>query len=317
MTETLVKTRDEFSRAVVTGLSQAQKTVAARFFYDERGARLFEEITRLPEYYVTRTETELLRAHGNAIARWTGAGKPIVEFGAGSAVKTPILLRATNADTYVPVDISRAYLNMAERELTRTFPELEIIPIEADFTRAVHLPVFADGVTGFFPGSTIGNFDHRGALDLLRMFRSQLGDGARLVIGIDTRKDPRLLEAAYDDSAGITAAFNLNMLERINRELDGTVPIDLFEHRAIWHDRLGRIEMHLVAMRDMRFQVAGHTFSMEAGETIHTENSYKYTTGEALLLARASGWEPLAHWGDAEGKFALHVWGAMPRTMQP
>lgn len=317
MADATAEVLDDFGRAASFGLSQPQKTVAARYFYDGRGSRLFGEITRLPEYYLTRTETALLERHSSDIARLVGHGRPLVEFGAGSAVKTPILLLATGAPVYVPVDISGAFLHASMEALGRAVPGVRIIPLAADFTRPVLLPPLARPVTGFFPGSTIGNFDHRRAVDLLRLFRESLGEDARLVIGIDTRKDPRLIEAAYDDEAGVTAAFNLNLLERMNRELGGTIPVDAFEHRAVWHDGLGRIEMHLVAMRDLGFRVAGRTFAMKAGETIHTENSYKYTPDEARLMARASGWEPLACWTDEDRRFAVHVWAAMPDTAQP
>jgi L-histidine N-alpha-methyltransferase len=308
---------DDFRDAVLHGLSQKQKTVPARYFYDERGSELFEQITRVPEYYLTRTETALLQEHSHEIARLTGKGRPVVEFGAGSATKTPLLLRATGARLYVPVDISGPFLLQSVEALVNVLPELEVIPVTADFTKSVSLPAMDGPVTGFFPGSTIGNFDHAGALDLLRTFRRLLGEGAHLVIGMDTRKDPRLLEAAYDDQDGVTAAFNLNVLERMNRELAGTIPLDSFDHRAIWHDGLGRIEMHLVARSDVSFRVAGRTFSMRAGETIHTENSHKYTEEEARLLARASGWDPLACWQDQERLFGVHVWSAKRDVAQP
>lgn len=317
MAEALAEVLDDFGRATLAGLSQPRKTVAARYFYDDRGSRLFEEITRLPEYYLTRTETALLHEHSAAIARMTGRGRPLVEFGAGSAAKTPILLCAAQAPIYVPVDISAAFLLESMEQLTRTVPGLRVEPVAGDFTKQLRLPALQGPLTGFFPGSTIGNFDHRSALDLLRRFHGMLGEGAHLVIGIDTRKDPRLLEAAYDDEAGVTAAFNLNLLERINRELSGTIPVEAFEHRAVWHDGLGRMEMHLMATRAIGFRVAGRTFSMQAGETIHTENSYKYTPEEVRLLARASGWEPLACWCDEDRLFGLHVWAAMPDVMQP
>lgn len=317
MAQALAELLDDFGRAVVKGLSQPRKTIPARYFYDDRGSALFEEITRLPEYYPTRTETALLRQHAGEIARLAGRGRPLVEFGAGSAIKTPILLRATMAPVYVPIDIAAAFLDDSVRTLARELPGLRILPLAGDFTEPMDLPVLDGTPTGFFPGSTLGNLDHRGAVDLLRRFRAMLGEGARLVIGIDTRKDPRLLEAAYDDEAGVTAAFNLNLLARINRELGGTVPVGDFEHRATWHDGLGRIEMHLVARRTVRFRVAGHAFAMMEGETIHTENSYKYTLEEARLLARASGWEPQAAWFDADNRFGVHVWAAMPEAMQP
>jgi L-histidine Nalpha-methyltransferase len=308
---------DDFGRAVVTGLSQVRKTIPARYFYDERGSELFEEITRLPEYYPTRTETLLLTQHAADLARLAGKGRPVVEFGAGSAAKTPLLLKALGTTTYVPIDISGAFLNEAMDQLSSAQPDLRIVPIAGDFTRPLDLPQLKRPLTGFFPGSTIGNFNHYAAVDLLRSFRQTLGADARLVIGIDTRKNSRLLETAYDDAAGVTADFNLNLLTRINRELGGTIPVDAFEHRAIWHDGLGRIEMHLVALRDVSFQVAGHAFSLRQDETIHTENSYKYTLEEARFLARASGWEPLACWTDDNGWFGLHVWTVAADDPQP
>lgn len=317
MNEVAAEILSDFGEAVIAGLSQPRKSIPARYFYDVRGSELFEEITRLPEYYPTRTETALLREHSHDIGRLTGAGRPLVEFGAGSAAKTPLMLDALRTQTYVPIDISGEFLEQAMSGLGSERPDLRIVPVAGDFTRALLLPPLDGPLTGFFPGSTIGNFDHHAAVDLLRSFRATLGDGARLVIGIDTRKNPHLLEAAYDDAAGVTAEFNLNLLKRINRELDGSVPIDAFEHRAVWHDGLGRIEMHLVATRDVRFVVAGRKFSLRQGETIHTENSYKYTHAEARLLARASGWEPLAFWTDKDALFGLHVWAAATSELRP
>jgi len=309
-------TRD-FAEAVLAGLSQPRKTVPARYFYDVRGSELFEEITRLPEYYPTRTEVLLLHRHAADLVRLVGRGRTVVEFGAGSAAKTPLLLDAVNPAAYVPIDISGEFLAQAMSGLAAARPHLRILPVAGDFTRPLALPNLTGPLTGFFPGSTIGNFTHGAAVDLLRSFRLTLGAGARLVIGIDTRKNSRLLEAAYDDAAGITAEFNLNLLRRINRELHGSIPIDAFEHRAVWHDGLGRIEMHLAAGRDVAFDVAGRGFAMREGETIHTENSYKYTLEEARLLARASGWEPLAAWTDPERLFSLHVWAAAADENQP
>ena len=308
---------DDFSRAVTDGLSQARKVIPARYFYDFRGSELFEEITRLPEYYPTRTERALLERHGDDIARLVGHGRPVVEFGAGAATKTRLLLAATQARTFVPIDISGEFLEQAAQELALAHPHIEVLPVVGDFTQPLNLPGLEGPLVGFFPGSTIGNFDHADAIDLLRSFRRTLGPAARLVIGIDTRKNPRLLEAAYDDAAGITAQFNLNLLHRINRELDGSIPVDRFEHRAVWHDALGRIEMHLVANDDIEFQAAGRRFHMRANETIHTENSYKYTPSEVRLLARASGWEPVAFWTDADQFFGVHVWSASGNDIQP
>ena len=310
MSELTIEVTDDFARAVREGLSQPQKTVPPRFFYDRRGSEMFEEITRQPEYYPTRVETALLRAHADDIARLAGTHLPVVEFGAGSATKTPLLLRAVHAPTYVAVDISGDFLTAATADLGREFPGVNIVAVPADFTRPMDLPKLQHPLIGFFPGSTIGNFTHAEAVDLLRSFRATLGRSARLVIGLDTRKNPGLLEAAYDDANGVTAAFNLNLLHRMNRELDGTIDVDSFEHRAWWHDGFGRIEMHLMAMRDMQFRVAGRVFSMREGETIHTENSHKYTHEETRLLARVSGWEPMAGWTDAEGLFSLQVWSS-------
>lgn len=317
MTELTVELESDFASAVLAGLSQSRKVIPARYFYDMRGSELFEEITRLPEYYPTRTEIGLLRAHAFDLGRLTGHGRPVIEFGAGSATKTPLLLDALHTTTYVPIDISGDFLEEAMVGLAIARPGLRIVPVAGDFTQALELPQLDGPLVGFFPGSTIGNFDHASAVDLLRSFRQTLGEGARLVIGIDRKKDARLLETAYDDAAGVTAEFNLNLLHRINRELDGTIPIEVFSHRAVWQDNIGRIEMHLVAKREVSFTVLGQRFTMNAGETIHTENSHKYSLVEARLLARASGWEPLAFWTDPDDLFGLHVWGASSGQNQP
>lgn len=306
-----------FARDVVAGLSRPQKLIPARYFYDLRGSELFEEITRLPEYYPTRTELALLESRSTDLARLAGEGRTVVEFGAGSVTKTPVLLDALAAQTFVGIDISGEFLEQSLMTLARSRPGLRVVPVQADFTLPLDLPRVSGPLTGYFSGSTIGNFTHRAAVDLLRSFRATLGADARLVIAMDTRKNPRLLEAAYDDAAGVTAQFNLNLLVRINRELDATIPVDAFDHRAAWHDGYGRIEMHLVATRDMTFRVAGRTFAMRRGETIHTENSYKYTLPEARLMARASGWEPLACWTDPAELFGLHVWAAASDEDQP
>jgi len=318
MLQMVINRFGDFGSAVIAGLSQPTKTIAARFFYDCRGSELFEEITRLPEYYPTRTETALLETHAHDIARLTGLGRPVVEFGSGSSAKTPILLGAIEPTAYLPIDISADFLSSSAHALAAAHPAIAVIPIAGDFTDPILLPEGVKGpFVGFFPGSTIGNFPPRQAVDLLRSFRDTLGPEAILVIGIDTRKNPRLLEAAYDDASGITAAFNLNLLHRMNRELDGDIDVDIFAHRIRWHDGLGRIEMHLEATRATEFKVAGHVFSMRAGETIHTENSYKYLPAEARLLARASGWEPMTMWIDRDAMFGLHVWRAPAEHREP
>jgi L-histidine N-alpha-methyltransferase len=308
---------DDFAMAVLAGLAQSKKSIPARFFYDQTGSELFEEITRLPEYYPTRVETGLLQHHAGAIADLAGVGRALIEFGSGSSTKTPLLLEALKPPVYVPIDISNDFLHASADVLARAYRQIRVEPVAGDFTAPLRLPVLPRPLVGFFPGSTLGNFPHAAAVDLLRSFRETLGSGARLVIGLDTRKDQALLEAAYNDAAGVTAAFNLNLLHRINRELGGTVPVDAFVHKAIWNDRLGRIEMHLFAIRDVRFHAAGQSFEMAEGESIHTENSYKYTPEEARLLARAAGWEPQASWFDEAQMFGVHVWAANGDMIEP
>lgn len=310
MLDLVVDGVSDFSQSVLKGLAASPRSIPSRFFYDRRGSELFEDITGLPEYYPTRTETALLQAHAADIARLMGTGGSLIEFGAGSAAKTPIVLAALQPATYVPVDISGEFLEESAATLARAHPAVRVVPVVADFSKSLDLPSLGEPLAGFFPGSTIGNFAPAVAVDLLRTFRETLGEGSRLLIGLDTRKNQRLLEAAYDDADGVTAAFNLNLLHRINRELDGDIPVEAFEHQAIWHEGHGRIEMHLAAVRDMTFTVSGERFSMRAGETIHTENSYKYTLAEANMLARASHWEPVAAWADADGLFSIHVWSA-------
>lgn len=320
MTGTSAENRQEalqFGDAVRIGLSQPQRMIPARFFYDRAGSELFERITALPEYYPTRTETALLASHGADVAALTGTGRPVVEFGSGSSAKTPLLLKPVQPSAYVPVDISGEFLAASAAALADAHPGLEVMPVVADFTAPFTLPELDKPLIGFFPGSTIGNFDQGAAVDLLRGFGSVLGQGAWLLIGLDRRKDPRVLERAYDDAAGVTAAFNLNLLARINRELEGDVPVDAFRHRARWNDALGRIEMHLEATNDVAFRAAGRSWTMQRGETIHTENSYKYSDGEARMLALASGWLPRAEWTDADGLFGLHLWSRADARMQP
>lgn len=296
-----------FRADVHAGLSQRQKAIPARWFYDATGSALFEDITALPEYYPTRSETDLLTRHAAAIAAAIGPGRAVVELGSGSSTKTPLLLGAIQPAAYVPVDISGDFLRDSALALSARFPDLAVYPVEADFTQRVALPreICPLSKLGFFPGSTIGNMVARTAIDLLRNWREALGDGSLLLIGIDRIKDIGVLELAYDDPAGVTAAFNLNLLTRINRELDGTIPVDNFEHKAVWDDVHARIEMHLVAACDMDFTVDGRRYHMAKGETIHSENSHKYGPRDANLLLRAGGWTPLATWDDADPEFAL------------
>lgn len=308
-----------FRRDVLEGLSQRHKAIPARWFYDERGSALFEDITGLPEYYPTRAETAILEARGPEFAAHTGPGRAVVEFGSGSSAKTPILLRAIQPSVYVPIDISGEFLRDAAATLSAQFPGLPVIPVEADFTGPVPLPNEALGhpMLGFFPGSTIGNLVPATAVDLLRSMRETLGDGAQLLIGMDRIKDATTLIAAYDDAAGTTAAFNLNLVTRINRELDGTIPEHALAHRALWNDALSRIEMHLVALHGFTFEVAGQSFAMREGETIHTENSHKYGRRSAAMLLLAGGWTPRAQWTDEEHRFLVILADASERRMAP
>jgi dimethylhistidine N-methyltransferase len=296
-----------FRADVLKGLSVHPRAIPARWLYDRRGSALFDAITALPEYYPTRTERSILSSAIKEIAVLTGPGRAIVEFGSGSSAKTPILLSEVNPLAYVPIDISGAYLKESAAALSRQFPDLPIFPVKADFTHALDLPAAIDGTPrlGFFPGSTIGNLVVPAAVDLLRMMAATLGAGAMLLIGIDRIKDRDILLPAYDDAQGVTAAFNLNLLHRINRELSGSVPVDAFRHVARWNGAETRIEMHLEAVSDISFDIDGWPFSLSQGETIHTENSVKYGPQDARLLLRAGGWTPVSEWTDEREFFSL------------
>jgi dimethylhistidine N-methyltransferase len=311
--------RNQFRDDVLTGLAQPQKVIPARWFYDRKGSELFEEITRLPEYYPTRAEIEILHERCSQIAVDVGADRAVVEFGAGSTAKTPLLLDCIAAASYVPVDISGDYLQQSASELQASFPSLEVIPVVADFARPFTLPGGLEHLPklGFFPGSTIGNFVPWSATDLLRQFRALLGPRARLLIGMDRVKPVERLVSAYDDSVGITAEFNLNLLRRINRELDGDIALDAFRHEARWNDILSRIEMHLVATRDVDFTISGRAFHFQGGSSIHTENSHKYGQRGGRVLLLAGGWTPVAEWADPKGDFAEILAVAEPERFAP
>ena len=309
----------QFRADVLAGLARRPRAIPARWFYDHRGSELFEEITALPEYYPTRVETEVLRGLCPDLRAAVGEGRAVVEFGSGSSTKTPIVLECVRPSAYVPIDISGDFLRESSRTLSVAFPELLVLPFEADFTRPLTLPRTIEGAPklGFFPGSTIGNLTPWAATDLLRAMRASLGEGAMLLIGMDRIKPPEVLIPAYDDAQGVTARFNLNLLERINRELDGDVPVDAFRHRAVWNDDRARIEMHLQAVRDAAFEVAGRGFDIAAGETIHTENSHKYGPRDARILLRGGGWTPVKEWTDDEGRFAVILAEAQAERVAP
>lgn len=300
---------DLFAHVVIDGLSRPQKTLPCRYFYDARGSDLFERITELPEYYPTRTEAGLLARHARQMTDSLSDGGVLVEFGSGSSRKTELLLdELPERAAYIAIDVSPDALVHAHARLARRYPNLDIRPIVGDFSELSHLPSAFTGQPklGFFPGSTIGNLTPAEASRLLQRFKSLLSGDGRLIIGIDLKKDKPTLERAYNDSAGVTADFNLNLLTRINREIEPVFDIDRFAHVARYNDREGRIEMHLVSRCDQSFAVRGHRFTMRTGETIHTENSYKYSIAQFQALARCSGWRPVRVWTDANSLFSVH-----------
>ncbi|WP_118858013.1 L-histidine N(alpha)-methyltransferase [Sphingomonas mesophila] len=308
-----------FRADVLKGLAEPVPAIPARWLYDRRGSELFDAITRLPSYYPTRTETALLERIVPEVAELCGRGGAVIEFGAGSQTKTPLLLAAVRPRAFVPIDISGEYLKDSAAEVDADHERVAVYPVVADFTREVVLPSEIDGLArlGFFPGSTIGNFIPRSATDLLRHFRTILGTGALLLIGMDRLKPVERLLAAYDDPEGVTAEFNLNLLHRINRELDGDVPVDAFRHEARWNDMLARIEMHLVAARDVAFSVSGRPFQFAAGQSIHSENSHKYGPRGGRLLLLAGGWTPLKEWVADNGDFAVILAEAQRERFAP
>jgi dimethylhistidine N-methyltransferase len=302
-----------FAHDVVTGLTARPKRLSPKYFYDEAGARLFEQITALPEYYPTRAELSILCGNAAAIARFIPDGAALIEFGSGSSKKARVLLTATpKVSAYVPVDISSEMLAEEAQALHRDYPMLKVLPVEADFTKPFRLPAALANVprTGFFPGSTIGNFEPHEACSFLRHARQILGAGSTLIIGVDLVKDKDALNAAYDDAAGITAKFNLNLLTRINRELGANFDLTSFSHEAFYNSERNRIEMHLASKKRQKVRVAGRTIDFRAGETIHTENSYKYTLESFGALARGAGWTPAAAWTDTNGYFSVQALAA-------
>jgi dimethylhistidine N-methyltransferase len=308
-----------FRADVLHGFETRPRAIPARWFYDRRGSELFEAITDLPEYYPTRTETAILRRIAPEVAALAGPGRAVVEFGSGSSMKTPLVLGAVAPSAYVPIDISGDFLRESSAALASAFPGLIVLPVEGDFMHPIALPgqIAEAPKLGFFPGSTIGNMVPQSSVDLLRAMKVSLGEGAMLLIGMDRIKDEAVLTAAYDDAAGVTAAFNLNLLERINRELDGTIPVDHFRHVARWNDDRARIEMHLEARSDVAFTIEGRPFTMAAGETIHTENSHKYGARDARVLLQAGGWTPVAEWTDDAAQFAVILAEAQPARLAP
>ncbi len=298
-----------FAEATLAGLTASPKTLPCRFFYDARGSELFEQITAVPEYYPTRTEAAILERCAGAIAAETPRGAVLVEFGSGSSRKTEILLTALDAlKAYVPIDVSPSALEEARERLSLRFPALDVHPVVGDFRADLALPADLEHRPrlGFFPGSTIGNFAPDEAADLLRGMAASLGETGRLVLGVDLRKDPARLIPAYNDASGVTAAFNLNLLTRANRELGADFDLGAFEHEAIFNAGKSRIEMHLVSKRPQTVSLLGRRFEFRRGESIHTENSHKYSIADFGDMARGAGWTPRRVWTDDQQLFSVH-----------
>ena len=304
--------QSEFEAALLNGLCKTPKEVPCKFFYDATGSALFDRICELPEYYPTRTETALLEKHAAEFANLIGTNVDLIEFGAGSLKKVSYLLEALEAPhAYLPVDISGEYLGGMARKLRRTFPALTIKPVVADFTAPLQIPSFGARRIVFFPGSTIGNFTRVEALAFLQR-TAKLLRGGGLLIGVDLVKDPAILHAAYNDAAGVTALFNKNILARANRELDANFDLDAFAHYAPYNPVAQRIEMHLISLKPQTVTIGGQSISFVQGETIHTENSHKYTVEGFQTLATAAGYEPRTVWCDGADTFSLH-WLEAPK----
>jgi dimethylhistidine N-methyltransferase len=301
---------DPFASDVVAGLTASPKRLPPKYFYDRAGSELFERITELEEYYPTRTEIGILQERAADIAALIPPGAALIEFGAGSCTKTRIVLSAApTLAAYVPVDISAEFLNGQAEILRRDYPGIAMRPVAADFSAPFGLPRAVDKMprVGFFPGSTIGNFEPHEAAAFLRHAGRILGRGATLIVGVDLVKDPEVLHCAYNDAEGVTAQFNMNLLARINRELGGRFDLSAFEHHAFFNRERSRIEMHLASLKRQRVTVCGARIDFRAGETIHTENSYKYTLESFGALARGAGWTSAAVWTDAGGLFSVHA----------
>lgn len=298
-----------FARDAIGDLSQHPKRLSPKYFYDATGSELFEAITRLPEYYPTRTELGILRDRGDEIAGIIRKGAALIEFGAGATTKVRLLLEKCAFGAYVPVDISGDFIKAQANVLRRDFPDLAVYPVAADFTTPFALPAAVANMpkVGFFPGSTIGNFEPHEASSFLKSAHEILGKGALMIIGADLEKDERVLRDAYNDAAGVTARFNLNVLVRINRELGGNFDLSAFTHRAIYNRERHRIEMHLISKKQQAVRMLGTSFSFRPGESIHTENSYKYSIDRFTALARGAGWQVRESWTDPRAMFSVHA----------
>jgi len=303
---------DHFMDDVVSGMAKDQKTIPPKYFYDKKGSELFDEICRTGEYYITRTELGILNQYSDEIARHIGPDCRVIEFGSGASLKIRLLLDALDQPAeYVAIDISKDFLRQSALTIANDYPDLDVGAICADFTKPIDLPRPSARVegrqVGFLPGSTIGNFAPAAAEEILRSIRSTLSVGGYLVIGVDLKKDKDVLEAAYNDARGVTRSFNLNLLDRVNRELDADIVVEDFEHTAFYDEDEGRIEMHLRAVRPTSFQINGNAFEIAHNETIHTENSHKYSVAEFRELASKAGFSGREVWLDKQHYFSLHL----------
>ena len=297
-----------FLEDVVEGLSQPRKSLPPKYFYDAAGSRLFERICRLREYYPTRLEVSITKKNLREIGRFAGKGCALLEYGTGEGIKTRLLIAALRPTLYAPVDISEDALERAVARLARAFPRLRIVPVRGDFSRPLDIPPLPDGARRvvYFPGSTIGNLTPDEAHAFLKMTRAQVGARGAMIVGVDLKKDANVLHAAYNDREGVTSAFNLNLLARINRELGADFDLRRFAHYAFYEPTSGRIEMHLVSTARQTVSIGAHRLSFERGESIHTENSYKYSIPEFQALAERAGFRPAKVWTDARSWFSVH-----------
>ena len=305
----LSNARFHFHDDVLHGLKTRPASIPPKYFYDSKGSQLFDAITELPEYYQTRTETSILQNNASEIANYIDTGSLLIEPGGGSCEKVQLLLKTIKPIAYVPMDISKQHLQLAAKKLALSFPELDIHAICTDFTQAMVLPLGIPESTRvvFFPGSSIGNFDPKSAITFLHSIARLIKPKGYLLIGVDLKKDNTMLHSAYNDSAGITAQFNLNLLQRINNELKADFDITNWAHKAFYNEQKGRIEMHLVSQCDQSITIGSNEFKFTQGETIHSENSYKYTSPEFITLAQHAGLQSLAVWHDKNNLFSVHL----------
>lgn len=299
---------DDFCQEVQQGLSSIPKRIPPKYFYDERGSKLFDEICNLQEYYATRTEVKILQDNAEEIAEVIGLNCLLIELGSGSSTKVRILLDVLRPTAYIPIDISKTHLLNTARKLAEDYPWLDVHAACMDFTQTLDIPYCPSGVNKvvFFPGSSIGNFEPNDALKLLGLIVDMVRPSGKLLIGVDLKKDPKILNAAYNDAEGVTAAFNKNLIIRMNRDLGSKICLDQFQHKAFYNKDKGRVEMHLASTRDQTIQVAGVASHIEKGECIHTENSYKYSVSEFREMAYSAGFSQAKTWIDEKKLFSVH-----------